>query len=115
MPSNVWDLATVKFIAVAATVTTEQSIWTPATGARFRWLGYNLVSTTAAGNLIVKDGTAGSTIITLPMPAVGIPTGDTRLGGGGSLGLVSGAVNRILTFTGASTQVVTGYIYGIEE
>lgn len=115
MPSNVWDLAQVKFIAVAATITTEQSIWTPATGARFRWLGYNLVSTVAAGNIIVKDNTAGGTILTIPMPAIAIPTGDTRIGGPGSMGLVSGAINRILTFTGASTQVVTGYIYGIEE
>lgn len=116
MPSNVWDLAIVKFIPVSAvTITSETTIWTPGTGLRFRLLGYNLVSTTAVGNIIIKDNTAGATLITLPMPAVAVPTGDVRIGGPGSLGVVSGAINRVLTFTGAATQVVNGYIYGIEE
>lgn len=114
MPSNFLDVVMAgKVILVnGVTITGESTVWTPATGSRFRLLGYNLVSATATGNVTVKDGTGLTTVLLIPMPAVGSPTGFTMIGG---QGIVSGAANRVLTFTGASTQVVTGWLYGIEE
>lgn len=101
-----------KYIMVNSVVVTgETTIWTPAAGKRFRVLGYNLTCGVAAGNVLLKDNTAGTTILIVPFGTIGQNIPQALLGNG----ILSTAANNVLTATGASGQTVAGYVYGCEE
>lgn len=96
----------------AVVVTSETTIWTPSAGRKFRLMGGNLTGGVAAGNVVLKDNTAGSALpIVLPFGIIGqnIPF---VVGGNGYLSSTAG---NLLTATGASTQTLSGWVYGTEE
>lgn len=101
----------VVYKTVSATViTSETTVWTPASGKRFRLMGFCITQGVAAGAITLKDNTAGTTILIIPQntlaQALCQPLGN---------GLLSAAANNVLTATGASTETITGYFYGTEE
>lgn len=102
---NVWK-------AFSATViTTETTIWTPTSGKKFRLMGYVITQGVVTGNITVKDNTAGTTILVIPANTIGVPQISPRMGNG----ILSAAANNVLTFTGASTETVSGYVFGTED
>ena len=92
-------------------INAETTIWTPAAGKKFRLMGYSLTSGTVAGNVVLKDNTAGTTIFTLPFGAAAVPLISPPMGNG----ILSAAANNVLTATGAATQTLSGVIFGTEE
>jgi hypothetical protein len=101
-----------KFVSInAASIAAETPIWTPASGRKFRLMGYVLESGTIGGNVLLKDGTGGATILVIPFGAAngviqGPPMGN---------GILSAAINNALTATGTATQTLSGYVFGCEE
>lgn len=95
----------------AVVITSETTIWTPASGKKFRLMGGCLTQGVATGAVTLKDNTAGSTILVLPPHTIAVAK-DFNLG---ELGILSGAADRVLTATGASTETLTGFIFGTEE
>lgn len=91
-------------------ITTETTIWTPAAGKRFTLLGLVITQGVATGNVTLKDNTAGTTILVVPAATVGVPQ-NLPLGAG----ITSAAANNLLTATGASTETISGYVYGYES
>lgn len=103
-----------KFITLnAVSIAAETTIWTPASGRKFRLMGYNLTSGTVGGNVLLKDNTAGSTIHIIPFGAASANVSIPYPGLGN--GNLSSAVNNVLTATGTATQTLSGTIWGTEE
>lgn len=102
-----------KFVALNnLVVTTETTIWTPAAGKKFRLMGYVLTGGVAAGNVVLKDNTGGTSLpLILPFGSVGATIVSPPMGNG----IVSATANNVLTATGASTQTLSGYLFGTEE
>ena|SRR5438132_3739281 len=92
------------------TITTAQTLWTPASGKRFRLMGYHLGITVAGGNVLLRDGAGGATIVTIPIVLAvgGFPM---QLGNG----ILSGAANNVLEVIGPATAVLSGMVWGREE
>lgn len=95
----------------AVSIAAEATIWTPASGKRFRLMGYVLETGTVGGNVLLKDNTAGTTKLIIPFGAAngviqGPPMGN---------GILSAAANNVLTATGTATQTLSGYVFGTEE
>lgn len=93
----------------AVSIAAEATIWDPAAGKKFRLMGYHL-SSSVAGNVLLKDNTAGTTIAVIPAGA----------GGGGSVvdlgnGILSGTADNLLTATGPALSTLSGVVWGIEE
>jgi hypothetical protein len=109
-----WDRARTPIVFVplnAVSIAAEVAIWTPAVGKKFRLMGYVLESGTIGGNVLLKDGTGGTTIHIVPFGAAnGVIT--TPPMGNGQL---STAVNNALTATGTATQTLSGTLFGTEE
>ncbi|HLZ24571.1 MAG TPA: hypothetical protein VKQ30_20845 [Ktedonobacterales bacterium] len=106
------DYGVSKFVPInAVTITSETAVWTPAAGKKFRLRGVVLSSHTAAGPIIVRDGTGGTIIAVIPNNAVDSAFEIVFRG----TGILSAAANNALTFTGASTEVINGFVYGDEE
>lgn len=108
-----WDRARTPtvFKAFSGTViTSETSIWTPTSGKKFRLMGFVVTQTVVAGDITIRDGTGLATILTIPSTPTGQPLA-VPLGNG----ILSGAINRVLTMQGASTEAVSGFVYGTEE
>ena len=100
------------FKTVSATViTSETTVWTPTSGKKFRLMGAVLTQGVATGAITLKDGTGLSTILIIPAHTIAVAFA-TSLGGNG---ILSGAADRVLTATGASTETITGFFYGTEE
>jgi hypothetical protein len=102
-----------KFINLASVaVNAETTLWTPPAGKRFRLMGYQLTATGAAGNVVLKDNTAGTTIpLTLAFGAIGSTITSPPFGNG----FLSAAAGNVLTATGQASQVLSGYLFGTEE
>jgi hypothetical protein len=101
-----------KFINInAASIAAEASIWTPAAGKRFRLMGFVLTAGVVAGNILLKDNTAGSTILVIPAGTAGGTIVSPPMGNG----ILSAAANNPLTATGSATQTLSGYVFGTEE
>lgn len=99
--------------AQAVTAGTPVSLWTPATGKKFRVLGYAL-SLSVAGSVILKDGATGpgaTELLRTPLMPAGNGQSSPRLG----LGIVSAALNNQLWIDATATGTVSGYVFGIEE
>lgn len=107
-----WDqLRTPKVFKPQNAVNTnaEITIWTPAAGRRFRLMGYQLAAS-VAGNVLLRDNTAGTIISVLPSAA----------GGAGVYvdlknGILSAAANNVLTATGPAASTLSGVVFGTEE
>lgn len=95
----------------AVVVTAETTIWTPAAGKKFRLMGYILSQGVATGAVTLKDNTAGSTIHIIPQNTIGVYIVSPGFGNG----QLSAAANNVLTATGASTETLTGMVFGTEE
>lgn len=95
----------------AVVITSETTIWTPAAGKKFRVMGFCLADGVVTGTVVLKDNTAGTTIFTIPADSVGVGFCSPPMGNG----VLSAAANNVLTATGASTQTITGFLYGTEE
>lgn len=95
----------------AVSIAAETTIWTPATGKKFRIMGWNLTSGTVGGNVLLKDNTAGSTIGIVPFGAAAANNITPPMGNG----TPSAAANNVLTATGTATQTLSGMIWGCEE
>lgn len=95
----------------ALAVSSEATIWTPATGRKFRLMGFVLTSGTVGGNVVLKDNTAGTTILVLPFGAANVMLQSPPIGNG----ILSAAVNNVLTATGSATQTLSGFVFGTEE
>ncbi|MDE2472408.1 MAG: hypothetical protein KGL35_27680 [Bradyrhizobium sp.] len=94
----------------AVVITSETTVWTPATGKKFRLMGFMLAQGVATGAVTFKDNTAGATIFIMPAHTVGVGM-VVHLGNG----ILSAAANNVLTATGVSTETLTGTIFGTEE
>lgn len=95
----------------AVVITSETTIWTPAGGKKFRLMGFLLAQGVATGAVTLKDNTAGSTIYIIPPHTVGVVIPPPNLGNG----ILSAAANNVLTAQGASTETLTGVVFGTEE
>lgn len=94
----------------AVVITNETTIWTPASGKKFRIMGVVLDQGVASGVVTLRDNTAGSTILLLPAEPVGTNTYFT-IGNG----ILSAAANNVLTAQGVATETLTGFVFGTEE
>lgn len=92
-------------------IATEQTIWTPASGRKFRLMGYVLESGTVGGNVLLKDNTGGTTKLIIPFGAANGVIVSPPMGNG----ILSVAANNVLTATGSATQTLSGYVFGTEE
>lgn len=101
-----------KFISLnGVSIATETTVWTPAAGKRFRLMGYNL-SSTGAQNIVLKDNTAGTTILVIPGITIGqLMVSPDSMGNG----ILSAAANNVLTANAGGTNAVSGYFFGTEE
>lgn len=95
----------------AVAVGSEVTIWTPASGKKFRIMGFVLTSGTAGGTVALKDNTAGTTILQIPLSTVGATVVSPPMGNG----ILSATANNVLTATGVATQTISGYVFGTEE
>jgi hypothetical protein len=104
-----------KFVALNnVSVAAEATIWTPAAGRKFRLMGYCLTAGGAAGNVVLKDNTAGAALpIVLPFGAIGANL--TVVPPAMANGILSATAGNVLTATGAASQTLSGYLIGTEE
>lgn len=94
----------------AVVITTEQTVWTPASGKKFRLMGYCLTQGVVTGAITLKDNTAGTIILVIPPHTIAVSTCSSFANG-----IVSATANNVLTAIGASTETITGYFFGTEE
>lgn len=115
------DAATAAVVATAKSPTTfvplaavaigsEATIWTPAAGKKFRLMGMTISVGTAAGNVVLKDNTAGTVIAIIPKTAV-----DTPITLNFGNGILSAVADNVLTADGAATATISGTVFGTEE
>lgn len=100
---------TAQAIVAAAGVT----VWTPASGKKFRLLGFSLSSTAEAG-LKFYDGVAGALttlVFQTPVLAAGGVLTIESLG----LGRLSAAANNTLALDVSGNSTISGTIWGVEE
>lgn len=95
----------------AVVITSETTIWTPAAGKKFRLMGFCLAQGVATGAVTLKDNTAGTTILVIPQNTIGVFMLSPPMGNG----ILSAVANNVLTATGASTETLTGFVFGTEE
>lgn len=103
-----------KFVSLnAVSIAAEATIWTPASGRKFRLMGGMLTCAGGAGasNVLLKDNTGGSTILILPFSAVAATLNLPPMGNG----ILSAAANNVLTATGIASETLSGYVFGTEE
>jgi hypothetical protein len=90
-------------------ITTETAVWTPPGGQAVHWLGFVVTQGVLTGDITVRDGLAGTTILVIPAT----PTGQPLAFPLGSIGITLGT-NNALTFQGSATETVSGFLYGWE-
>lgn len=93
------------------TITAETTIWTPAAGKKFRLMGYAVTQGVVTGAITLRDGVAGIIILVIPQNTIGVVQISPPMGNG----ILSAAVNNVLTATGVATETITGYVFGTEE
>ncbi len=94
--------------AVAVTAGTPVNLWTPASGKKFRLMGFAL-SLSVAGAVILKD--AAAELARTPSMAAGIGLVSPPMGNG----YLSAAADNILKIDVTATGSVNGYVFGTEE
>lgn len=103
------DRTPIVFKPIALTAATaETTIWTPTSGKKFRLMGFTL--TCGAGStLTFKDNTGGTTVFAA-RGGTDVPI-SVQLGNG----ILSGAINRVLTVTRGTSATLDGTVWGTEE
>jgi hypothetical protein len=100
-----------RFVSVnALSIATETTVWTPASGRRFRLMGYQL-SSTGIQNIVLKDNTAGATILVIP----GVTAGQLNFSPPMGNGILSAAPNNVLTANAGGVNAISGFLFGCEE
>lgn len=101
--------------AQSITAGTPVAVWTPATGKRFRLLGYEITAVGAGSAAIIfEDGSGGSTQEFLRTQLVNSSTPlDTPSGFGN--GYLSTTINNQLFLDATANTAVTGFLFGTEE
>ena len=109
-----WDKVRVANISKdvsAVTVTTITTLWTPASGKKFRLMGGTLSCSTAV-SILFEDNVGGATIFRTPKLLVDTPyTFEVK----GGQGFLSAVANNVLKATSSAAGVITGTLFGIEE
>lgn len=109
-----WDKVRVGSVSKdvsTATVTTITTLWTPASGKKFRLMGGTLSCSTAV-SILFEDNTAGAIIFRTPKLLVDTPyTFEVK----GGQGLLSALADNVLKATSSAAGVITGTIWGTEE
>lgn len=103
VPSSFVNLNAVNISAIT-------SIWTPAVGKRFRFMG-GTFSVSANASVLFEDNSAGSFIFRTPILEANKPYTIPYIGNG----RLSGLANRILKATASVASSITGTIFGTEE
>jgi hypothetical protein len=95
----------------AVTVTSITTLWTPASGKKFRLMGGTLSCSTAV-SILFEDNAGGATIFRTPKLLVDTPyTFEVK----GGQGFLSALANNVLKATSSGAGVITGTIWGTEE
>lgn len=94
--------------AVAITAGTPVAVWTPASGKKFRLMGYAL-SLSVAGSVILKDAT--TEMLRTPLMPAGIGQASPPIGNG----ILAAAANDALNADVSATGTISGFVYGTEE
>ncbi len=94
--------------AQAVTAETPVDLWTPASGKKFRLMGYAL-SLSVAGSVILKDDT--TEIIRTPLMDAGIGVTGPNLGNG----ILSAVADNKLKADVTATGTISGFVFGCEE
>jgi hypothetical protein len=89
----------------AVAITSEATLWTPLGGFGFRLMGFRLAST-VSGDVLLKDGMAGTVIDVIPMGA-----NKAEYGSYGN-GIVSTVADNPLRAIGPSGAVLSGSVWG---
>jgi hypothetical protein len=90
-------------------VTTEQTIWDPASGKKFRLLGIHILAS-ATSEVELIDGTGGATIFRIGA-VINVPITIPL----GRVGILSGAADRNLMVKAGTSTNLFGTVYGVEE
>lgn len=99
------------YVAFSGTaIATETAIWTPASGKKFQLQGYVFSQGVVAGDVTLRDGTAGTTILVVPANTIGIAQQSPNIG----QGITSSTINHALTAQGSATETLSGYVFGNE-
>lgn len=109
-----WDkvrIATISKDLSTVALGSITTVWTPATGKKFRLMG-GTISSSAAVSILFEDNSAGTTIFRTPKLLVDTPYDFIVNGGQGKL---SASANNVLKATSSSAANITGTIWGTEE
>jgi hypothetical protein len=91
------------------TITTITTVWTPASGKKFRLMG-GCISVSAACSVLFEDNAAAAYVMRTPKLLADTPY-NFDLG----QGKLSAAANNVLKATSSAAAVLTGVLYGTEE
>lgn len=114
--TNNWDRVRVATIvkdiaSTAVTAGTPAAVWTPASGKKFRLLGWSL-SLSVAGSIIFKYGAGNTTLFRTPaVAAAGITSNPPGFGNG----TMPNAADDVLKVDVTASGNVAGHVFGIEE
>jgi len=100
--------------ALSITAATPAPIWTPATGKRFRLLGFCVLPTVANVGILFEDATGGGNEFLRFPPTAAVSTAQVPVSLG-IYGYLSTAVNNALYLDVTITSTVSGYVFGTEE
>lgn len=95
----------------AVTVTTITTLWTPASGKKFRLMG-GTISCSTGVSILFEDNAGGATIFRTPKLLVDTPYTFEVNGGQGFL---SALADNVLKATSSAAGIITGTIWGTEE
>ena len=97
--------------AAAAIGSGEVTLWTPASGKKFRLMGFLISQGVITGAVTLRDNTAGATILVIPPGTAGAVISGNGMGNG----ILSASANNVLTAQGVATETLSGYVFGTEE
>jgi len=112
--ANTGGLVVREVASVAVTAGTPATVWTPASGRKFRLVGWSLGVTVAAAGIIFKEG-AGNAALAQPTrtPVLAINgLSEVRLP---DTGVQSSTVDNPLKVDVTANATVTGVVYGFED
>ncbi len=99
-----------KFVDVSTvTINSATTLWTPASGAKIRFLG-GMISVSAAGSVLFTEGTSGATIFRTPILAANVPYNFDLGGLGQLLSTADHTLQAALSVNGS----IVGTLYGEE-
>ncbi len=101
--------ATFKTFTISSALGAETAIWTPASGKKFRVMGWSIYSDTATA-ITLRDNTAGSVIYRTGASA-NAPIHSPPFGNG----ILSTSANNVLTIQATTAATFSGTVFGTEE